>query len=166
MISKSGRYVVKGTVTDMWDGMQLSDIQTAPYPTFPIQLNIDDFTVSFGNKEGKEVIAYVSYSCRQCAALVQHLLKEEFLAEHHVRLVPLYNNESDEIVVNNIYCSDDKQKVTKKMFLNRDTSFVDGKCLHTQSKMNVMLANAQKIKALPSTFFKGENKVYLGLLNN
>lgn len=166
MISKNGRYVVKGTVTDMWDGMQNSGEQAAVYPNFPSQLDIEDFTIGFGNKEGKEVIAYVSYSCRQCVDLLTQVLAESFLSSHFVRILPLYNNKADELVVNNIYCSTDKKKTLIEMMVKRNLSKIDSKCLHSQPNMNVILANAQSIKALPSTFYKGENKVYLGLLPN
>jgi hypothetical protein len=164
LLSKTGRYLIKGTVTDMWNGLQLRDSMSANYPKFPEMLPESDFVFAFGESENAEVMVYISYSCLQCDEVIRQVLSTDFLEKHYVKIVLLYNDQLDALVSSNVYCSKNPKEVLRKLYVDRVTSDINEKCVHSQPKMNVMLANAQFVRALPSTYVKNENKVYLGAL--
>lgn len=166
LMSKTGRYIVKGTVTDMWDGLVEKGQQASNFPSFPSLLNVEDFTLHFGDSSKSEVLAYVSFGCNQCAEVVRQILSPEFIANHSVRIMLVSNSDEDKLVASNVYCAVDKHAVFKELFLERKYNSVKKDCIHPQIDMNIGLANAQRIKALPSTFFKDKKLVYLGTLPN
>jgi hypothetical protein len=162
LLSKTGRYIVKGTVTDMWDGLQEQGSQPSNFPVFPPLLDINDFTLSFGDPNKPEVLAYVSFGCHQCAEVIQQILSPNFLSRHSVRIMLVSNTEEDKLVASNVYCASDKYSVFNQLFVAREFESIKSDCVHPQIDMNISLANAQYVKALPSTFFKDTNMVYLG----
>lgn len=164
LISKTGRYVVKGTVIDMWDGIKSSDTMPLPYPNLPAQLDWSDFAVSFGSPSNQEVISYVSFSCLQCEDVIKQLLSDSFLSKYFVRILILSNNDDDRLIAENVFCAKDKQQQFKSLFLQRDLSYMDKDCQHSQPQLNISLANAQHIMALPSTYIKNTGRAYLGKL--
>lgn len=164
LLSKTGRYVIKGTVTDMWDGLQFSDVRKQRYPNVPDLLDLKDFVIEFGDPSLPEVLSYISYSCLLCERVIERVMSSQFLSKHHVKMFLLYNNVDDMFINNNVFCASNRKEEFKSIFLKRDITKLSKKCVSIQSKMNVGLANAQHIKALPSTFVEHKNVVYLGVL--
>ena len=164
LLSKSGRYLVKGTVTDMWDGVQTSDHIVTPYPYIPEQIDPSKFYIEFGAPNGKEVMVYLSYGCRQCDTVIKQIFSEPFITQYRIKLLLVSNNKEDKLVNSNIHCATDKVAALKAIFVERDLTSIKTSCPSTQESLNIMLAMAQKVRALPSTFLKGSNKMYLGKL--
>ncbi|MBB6543044.1 hypothetical protein [Thalassotalea piscium] len=164
LLSKSGRYVVKGTLTDMWDGVQVRDKIVSDYPFLPQQIDPKDYFIQYGNPQGQEVTVYLSYSCRQCELVIKQILSSSFIEKYRVNLLLVNNNQEDELVTSNVFCAVDKLKAVKEYFRDRNLQDLDKKCISTQAKSNVMLAMAQKVRSLPSTYVKGTNSLYLGEL--
>jgi hypothetical protein len=164
LLSKTGRYVLKGTVTDMWNGVQISDVKQLPAPKFPEMLDQNDFMLKFGVTGKPIVISYLSYSCLQCRSIVEQLMSETFLQNHDLRIFLVANSPEGKLILDDVMCSDNKQQSFKNRYLNRNVSNINKGCLGQFSKLNIDLANAQKIQTLPSTFYVNDNLVYLGVL--
>lgn len=166
LASKTGRYTIKGTLQDNWDGVQHSGSVPANYPKIPELLDIDEFAIQMGNPNGKEVMAFVSYSCQSCKTLVEQLLEKEFLDDHSLLIIPVHNSQEDKLVSQQIYCASDRGTQFKRLFLTRDLSAMSQACQHPQPDLNVSLATAFGVAALPATYFKGSQQVQYGPLAN
>jgi hypothetical protein len=93
-------------------------------------------------------------------------MSPDFLSEYFVRIMVLSNNDEDLLFAKNVYCNDNPKDAFMDLFVQRNIESLNTGCDHPQPKLNISLANSQSIVALPSTFIKHKNVVYLGVLPN
>ena len=163
LVSQTGRYVITGTVTDMWDGVQVSDTMPSAPPLFPEMLDADEMLIRMGNPHGEPVLVYVSHSCLMCGSLLQKIVEPAYLHKHAVSVMLVHNNDHDELISQNVFCAKDKTEAFKQLFVERDLSALDYDCQTIQPDFNTKLAIAQGVRALPASYYPGRHTVHFGL---
>lgn len=156
LMSRNGRYMVKGSLWDLWDGVHESQVVDGKIPSLPPSLSPDQYFVIFGNQNGLPLFSYVKYGCNSCDKVIETLFSDDVLSKYKVHLMVLHNDPVSELVARHIYCSTrSKEKAVRDIFReykNFNTSQLNG-CKGSVSSSTPTAANAQGIKALPFTYF-------------
>lgn len=155
MMSSNGRYIVKGSLMDLWDGVHESQVIEGALTTLPASISPETFFVRFGKEDGLPLYAYVKYGCFSCDVVTKTLLSDAVTSKYNVHLMVLHNDSISQLVSEHIYCSDNKITTLKSIFSG--TSSIDSslmnKCKDSVAGSTPTAAGAQGVKALPFTYF-------------
>ena len=162
-MSQNGRYVIAGQIRDLWDGTAETTQLPQTLQTLPKQVKGDDYYLTFGT--GPVTLeVYVTFSCIGCADTLNALFTTESLEKFTLKVLPLSNNPTDKVLVNQMYCKDDPSVYFKRVFIQRDIrGLTNEDCKDVQSVMNNALAGALDIRGLPLTYNREVNVAILGI---
>lgn len=161
-LSPDGRYVITGTIQDLWDGTYQTGTVVEAFPAVPSYVNAKDYFIELGS--GEELVeVFVSYSCVNCLESIQAMFENDHLNKYTFRVLPVANNPTDAVMLNQLYCRSDKLAFFKKVYLNRDVrDAIKQGCPDIQTSMNNALAKALNIRALPLVHKRNESLTIIG----
>ena len=164
LVSKNGRFMIKGSLEDLWKGVTHSFIDPNPVDfsqanKLSEMINKDSISVTFGNNNGTPIEVFLSYSCVQCRLFVKQILDQGFLKRFKIRIYPVYRTEMDKKVAESIFCGEDKQSLFKLRFLNRNLNNLES-CDSVATTMAVTYANVFPIRSLPATVSYSKKLMY------
>ena len=162
-MSQNGRYVITGQIRDLWNGTTETVQIPQTLKTLPQQVNSDDYYLTFGT--GPVTLeVYISFSCVGCSDTLNALFTTANLEKYTLKILPLSNNPTDKVLVNQMYCKDDPTVYFKRVFIQRDIrGLTNEDCKDVQSAMNNALASALEIRGLPLTYNREINAAILGI---
>jgi hypothetical protein len=154
-MSGNGRYIVSGTMTDLWDGMddtrRTRDILKPIDPMIAESLPTIDFVV--GNPEGTPIKMFLTSTCKSCNEAIEWLLKAETLAKYNVKVMLLTNNAQNQNAAQFVYCQTNKKAALKMVKESPFKTFeIPSECDATIPSLATAAAMAMQVKALPLTY--------------
>lgn len=156
MMSNNGRYMVKGSLWDLWDGVFESQVVPGVMKELPASISPQQFFINFGKKDGLPLYSYVKYGCHSCREVVETLFSQEITSKYNVHLMVLHNDPLSKLVSQHIYCSK-ADMVTQLRSLFLESSDFDpsnlNECKASVASSTPTAAGAQGVKALPFTYF-------------
>lgn len=171
LMSNNGRYIITGTVQDLWDGVDRSFIEVNPINTKSAEqvfkhIDKDDLAIVLGNNAGTPIDIFLSYSCKQCKLLAQQIMDKKFLKRFKVNIFVVYASDFDENIAKDIFCGQDKRSRFLKRFVERDISDLETSCSPNEPRMAVTYANVLPVRSLPATLSYKKTLLYGALPEN
>lgn len=164
LMSNNGRYMIKGTLLDFWDGVHESKVVNESIKMLPTSIEPDQYYVQFGNPEGKKLYSFIKFGCNSCREVAESLLSKQALEHYDINVMLLHNDEESKRLASHIYCSKDKLEAFRTVFsrttMPTDTLLMD--CTNDVTSSTPTAANIQGIKALPYTYFPERSYGVLG----
>lgn len=163
LVGGKGRYIIKGTLWDMYDGVIENKIFDQTLKTLPSSLPLDNYYIEFGNPASeKKVYVYLNYNCNSCDLALAPLKDESVLKNFHIKVMLLHNSDDSYAIARHIYCEVDKEAAFTKILLNNSLPSKLNLCDNMLAKQVISLAHSQGINALPLTHFNHLSQSVLG----
>lgn len=163
LVGGNGRYIIKGSLWDMYDGVIESKIFDQVLPSFPPALPTENYFLEFGNKaSSRKVFLYVNYNCNSCDLALAPLKNENVLSNFHIKVMLLHNSDESYSIARHVYCESDKELAFTEILLNSKLPSKLNLCDNMIAKQAVTLAYSQGINALPLTHFNHLSQSVLG----
>ena len=166
LMSKNGRYIVKGTLQDLWEGVASPYVVNSGFSRIPKEVRAASTSLFIGDSTKPTVDIFISYSCKTCKAFTQEVFSDAFLSRYSANIFLVYLSDLDKKIITDIYCSSDKVNSFKRRFLQSDITELSGNCSVLEPKMNVTIASVIPIQSLPATLLPDINKIYYGTISN
>ena len=168
LMSNNGRYIIKGSLQDLWEGVERTFVDINPVNTVAAEqvfkfINKEELAVVLGSESGTPIDIFMSYSCKQCKLLTQQIMSKRFLSRFHVNVFVVYANEFDERIAKDIFCGLDKKQRFIQRFVNRDISNLETSCAPNEPRLSISYANVLPVRSLPATL-SFNKKLYYGAL--
>ena len=161
-MSPGGRYLITGVIKDLWDGTPETGTISEILPDLPTYIDAKDYFLEFG-KGADKVDVFISFSCESCLQTIQALFSDKNLNKYTFSVLPVANNPTDIVMLEQLYCRTDKHDFFKRVFLNRDMrDVVQQGCPKMQTSMNNALAKALSVRALPLVHKRSEALTIIG----
>jgi hypothetical protein len=170
LISPNGRYVIKGTLSDMWEGVDGSFVEDFPINTAKADqifefMKKSDISITMGNMEGEPLDIFVSYSCKQCKEYIKQITQETFLSRYKLNVFIVFIDDLDRNMAMNVYCASDPIKEFYARYVERNIQDLDTSCSPQEPSMSVTYANLLRVRSLPATL-PTSKKLHYGTLPN
>ncbi|MGK2231352.1 MAG: hypothetical protein ACI92O_000510 [Colwellia sp.] len=168
LMSNNGRYIIKGTLQDLWVGVDSSFVDINPV-NFTHAAKIfkfmdrDDLSLSFGNVKGTPIDIFLSYSCKQCQLLTKQIMAPHFLERFQVNVFVVYANDLDKKIAEDVFCGLNQKSSFVKRFVERDITNLHTSCNPKQPNLSIAYANVLPVRSLPATLSYNK-KLYYGAL--
>jgi hypothetical protein len=163
LVGGNGRYIIKGSLWDMYDGVIESKVFNQTLPLLPATLPLDNYFIEFGNPASKnKVFVYLNFNCNSCDLAVSPLKDPSVLEKFHIKVMLLHNSDESYAIARHIYCEEDKKAAFSQILLNNSLPSELNLCDNMVAKQAVTLAHSQGINALPLTHFKHLSQSVLG----
>mgnify|MGYP000498262458 CR=1 FL=1 len=171
LMSNNGRYVIKGTLKDLWEGVDRSFTEINPIDYKAAEkifefIERDELSINFGNKDGTQLDIFLSYSCKQCKLLTTQIMKEKFLSRFNVNIFVVYANDLDKKIAEDVFCALNTKDSFIKRFVNRDIRNLEASCSPQEPVMSISYANILPVRSLPATLSYNKNLFYGALPEN
>jgi hypothetical protein len=154
LMSTNGRYLVKGTLWDLWDGVFEPYVVEGEITALPAKISPESFFVQLGNPDGEAMHVYLKYGCHSCREVALSLLNDDVLKTFNIKIMVVHNDALSKSVAQHIYCQSDNGNAFETIFSNMNVSGESlVNCNSFLAKKTPLAAMAQKIKALPFTYF-------------
>ena len=159
----NGRYIIKGNLTDLWDGVSNTGTMKETLPTLPPMVNPSRFFVNIGNPKGEKVLVFLKSNCSMCDSVFEILSSPIYRDKYSFDVMILANDERSRLAAEYIYCADDQAAALESLIANPLASFdsrencdVDTPALTTKAAM------AMRVRALPMIHIKSKSLSILG----
>ena len=163
LVGGDGRYIIKGTLWDMYDGVAESRLTDQVIPPLPSTLPLSDYFIEFGNPNAdKTVYLYVNFGCTSCDLALRPLKDPEILSKYHIKVMLLNNSQDSYAIARHIYCENDKESAFTSILLNGVLPMTLNQCDNMIAKQVITLAHSQGVNALPLTYFTHLRQSVLG----
>jgi|TARA_B110000211_G_scaffold188405_1_gene214267 hypothetical protein len=171
LMSNNGRYIIKGTLQDLWTGVERSFVEINPVNYAAAAkifefMNRDDLSISFGNSNGTPIDIFLSYSCKQCKLLTEQIMASHFLERFHVNIFVVYANDLDKKIAEDVFCGSDQKESFVKRFVTRDITNLKTSCAPKQPSLSIGYANVLPVRSLPATLSYNKSLYYGALPEN
>jgi hypothetical protein len=163
LVGGNGRYIIKGSLWDMYDGVIESKVFDHTLPALPTSLPLDNYFLEFGNPASeRKVYVYIKYNCNSCDLALAPLKDKSVLKNFHIKVMLLHNSDDSYAIARHIYCEVDKETAFTDIFLNNSLPSELNLCDNMAAKQAITLAHSQGINALPLTHFNHLSQSVLG----
>lgn len=162
MMSKTGRFIIKGEMIDLWDGVDQDSTAKAQFPTMPASFPLSDYTIQFGEPGNKQLFVVASYGCLKCKQVLTELLTKETIGKYHITILPVFNAKHEQTKLKQVFCAADRASAFRDVFVERKDIAVSEHCDTKVFLANNKLAEGFGVATLPTTFVEGTNVAYYG----
>ena len=166
LASKNARFVIKGTLTDFWDGVLTPKAMELAYPQLPDTFPESSFFVRLGTVGQPQIRVYVTPSCTSCDLVFEQLSDPDVLSRFDIHVALLNNNEQDALLANKVYCAKDEEKamIFNRLIIEGDLDFYStlSSCKTMIPEQINRIALEQRVSMLPMTFFVDSGKAVIG----
>lgn len=159
----NGRYVIKGTLTDLWDGVTTTGTMEEILPILPPMVNPSRFFVNVGNPDGEKVLVFLKSNCSMCDSVFEILSSPIYRDKYSFDVMILANDENSRLAAEYIYCSEDQSAALETLISNPLASFDSSEnCDNDTPALTTKAAMAMRVRALPMMHIKSKSLSILG----
>ena len=163
LMGGNGRYVIKGQLKDLWDGVQETGTMQENQITLPAALEPEQFFVSLGNPQRPTVTIIMKSNCSLCDTVFAVLNDPIQLDRYHYQVM-LVSNDSDSLRASQyVYCAEDRKAALETVLASPGASTTpSGSCDSQLPVMTTKVAMAMQVRALPYTHFNDKHLTVIG----
>ena len=159
----NGRYIIKGNLTDLWDGVSNTGTMYETLPTLPQMVNPSRFFVNIGNPEGEKVLVFLKSNCSMCDTVFDVLSSPIYRDKYSFDIMLLSNDENSKLAAEYVYCADDQIDALETLLANPQASFnQNDSCAVDTPALTTKAAMAMNIRALPMVHIKSQSLSIIG----
>lgn len=161
--SANGRYIIKGTLQDLWDGVLKTGTLKETLPTLPEMLQPERFFIDLGNPDGEPVLVFMKSNCQMCDTLFAVLRDPLYRSKYHFKVILLSNDDASTLASHYVYCSTDKTMALESLLANpaRQVS-INPECLDGLTGLANKAALAMQVRALPMVHMRNQSLTIIG----
>lgn len=161
--SANGRYIIKGTLQDLWDGVLKTGTLKETLPTLPDMLEPERFFIEIGNPDGEPVFVFLKSNCQMCDALFAVLSDPLYRSKYRFKVLLLSNDEASTLASQQVYCASNKTKALEALLENpRLQVSTDKNCLDGLTALANKAALAMQVRALPMVHISSQSLTVIG----
>lgn len=159
----NGRYVIKGELRDLWNGVQKTGTVKQTLPVLPALLNPERFYVSLGNPEGIAVQVFMKSNCIMCDTVFAVLTDPIYLNKYRFNVMLVGNDKASDQATKYVYCAQDKVTALEALLNNPHMTFdATETCDDDTAELTTKVAMALNVRALPMMHFPKRTLTVIG----
>ncbi|MGY0314407.1 hypothetical protein ACV4QK_21275 (plasmid) [Alteromonas macleodii] len=159
----NGRYIIKGNLTDLWDGVTQTGTMKEIIPSLPEMVNPSRFFINIGNPEGVKILVFLKSNCSMCDAVFDVLSSPIYRDKYFFEIMLLANDEQSKIAADFVYCSEDQVEALETLLENPLASLKNStNCNVDTPALTTKAAMAMNIRALPTLHIKSKSLSIIG----
>ena len=158
----NGRYVFKGTLQDLWNGVQSTGTQKEQLTVLPSAVNPEQFFIDIGNPDGINVQVFLKSNCQMCDAVFKVLQDPFYRDKYSFTVMVLGNDVESDSASRFVYCSEDQKTALEELLLNPNRTFNSQRCPVDTPALTTKAAMIIGVRALPMIHLPAQSLTVIG----
>lgn len=150
----NGRYIIKGVLQDLWNGVERTGSVEERLPVLPPMLKPERFFVTIGNPNGEPVKVFIKSNCTMCDSVFAVLSSPIYRDKYQFNVMLLGNDKQSTAASKFVYCAKAPEEALEQLLSNplRKLEFT-GDCEVDTPNLTTKAAMAMNVRALPMMHF-------------